>query len=65
MLFIFLFFFFFFLDFFLFSFNSEFKKKNAKWRRFGGFNDNSNWAITKPWIDKNWKLEDWIDKTKS
>ena len=21
--------------------------------------------VTEPWIDKNWKLEDWIDKTKS
>ena len=22
-------------------------------------------AVTEPWTDKNWKLEDWIDKTKS
>ena len=21
--------------------------------------------VTEPWIDKNWKLEDWIDKTES
>ena len=22
-------------------------------------------AVTESWIDKNWKLEDWIDKTES
>ena len=22
-------------------------------------------AVMEPWIDKNWKLEDWIDKTES
>ena len=21
--------------------------------------------LTEPWIDKNWKLEDWIDETES
>ena len=26
-------------------------------------NINSN--VTEPYIDKNWKLEDWIDKTES
>ena len=25
----------------------------------------TNRNITEPYIDKNWKLEDWIDKTKS
>ena len=24
-----------------------------------------NWVVTKSYIDKNWKLEDWIDKTES
>ena len=24
-----------------------------------------NWVVTEPYIDKNWKLEDWIDKTES
>ena len=23
------------------------------------------WVVTEFWIDKNWKLEDWIDKTES
>ena len=22
-------------------------------------------VVTEPWIDKNWKLKDWIDKTES
>ena len=25
----------------------------------------TNWVVTESWIDKNWKLEDWIDKTES
>ena len=25
----------------------------------------SNWSLTKYWIDNNWKLEDWNDKTES
>ena len=25
----------------------------------------TNRNVTEPYIDKNWKLEDWIDKTKS
>ena len=25
----------------------------------------TNKNVTKPYIDKNWKLEDWIDKTES
>ena len=24
-----------------------------------------NWVVTESYIDKNWKLEDWIDKTES
>ena len=24
-----------------------------------------NWVVTEPWIDKNWKLENWIDKIES
>jgi len=26
---------------------------------------NSSWSLTESCIDKNWKLEDWIDKTES
>ena len=52
------------------SFSSDFsyfllilnKKKNAKRHRFNGSNGSTNWVVTEPWIDKNWKLEDWIDK---
>ena len=25
----------------------------------------TNWVVTEPWINKNWKLEDWIEKTES
>ena len=25
----------------------------------------TNWVIMEPYIDKNWKLEDWIDKIES
>ena len=25
----------------------------------------TNWIVTEPCIEKNWKLEDWIDKTES
>ena len=25
----------------------------------------TNRVVTEPYIDKNWKIEDWIDKTKS
>ena len=25
----------------------------------------TNRNVTEPYIDKNWKLEDWIDKTKN
>ena len=25
----------------------------------------TNYIVTEPWIDKNWKLEDRIDKTES
>ena len=61
-------FFFFFSRFFLFSFNSELKKEKEK-EQNGGVssisNGSTNWFVTEPWIDKNWKLEDWIDKTES
>ena len=56
----------FFFKFFLFSFNSEFiKKKTAKQCRFKSSNGSTNWVITELWIDKNWKLENWIDKIES
>ena len=35
------------------------KKKKAK------FNGSSNWDLTKYYIDKNWNLEEWNDKTQS
>ena len=58
--------FFFFFKIFLISFNSELKKKtHAKRRRFSGSNGSNNWVVTESWIDKNWKLEDWIDKNES
>ena len=41
------------------------KKKKRKQRRFSGFNSSSNWVVTNLWIDKNWKLEYWIDKIDS
>ena len=25
----------------------------------------SDWVVTEFYIDKNWKIEDWIDKTES
>ena len=25
----------------------------------------TNWVVTESYIDKNWKLEDWNDKTES
>ena len=63
-------FFFFFSRFFFF--NSEFfiKKEKEKKEEQNGVvlsisNGSTNWVVTKPWIDKNWKLEDWIDKTES
>ena len=28
-------------------------------------NGSTNWVVTEPWIDKNWKLEEWIDKTEN
>ena len=52
--------FFFFSDFsyFILILNLLKKKKNKT-------NGNTNWVITEPWINKNWKLENWIDKTES
>ena len=54
-------FFFFFSD---FSFNSELKKKkpHAKWLRLVGLMETVTETVMESWIDKNWKLEDWIDK---
>ena len=50
---------FFFSRFFLFYFNSEFiKKKKSK------TNGSTNWVVTEPWIDKNWKLETELTKLK-
>ena len=50
-----------------FSFNFELKKKkpHAKWRRRVSLIAIVTQAVTEPWIDKNWKLDDWIDKTES
>ena len=65
------FFFFFFPDFSYFIFIQNLKLKKEKKKKEQNSivssisNGNSNWVVTKPWIDKNWKLEDWIDKTKS
>ena len=62
----------FFFFFQIFFFNSEFfiKKEKEKEEEQNGVilsisNGSTNWVVTKPWIDKNWKLEDWIDKTES
>ena len=30
-----------------------------------GLTTATNRVVTEPYIDKNWKLEDWIDKTES
>ena len=61
--------FFFLIIILLFYFNSKFKKNekkpHAKWHHFGGFNGSSNRFVTEPWMDKNWKLEDWINKSES
>ena len=62
------FFFFFFSPRFFFFLNSELNKKkktHAKRHRFSGSNDSNNWVVTVSWIDNNWKVEDWIDKTES
>ena len=53
-------------EFLNFSFNFELKKKTyAKRRCLVGLTAIITDTITEPWIDKNWKWEDWIDKTKS
>ena len=63
------FFSFLFFRFFLFYFNSKLKKRKKKREQNGVVssicNGSTNWAVTELWIDKNWKLEDWIDKTES
>ena len=41
------------------------KKKHAKQHRFRSTNGSTNWVVMESWIDKNRKLEDWIDKTES
>ena len=51
-----------FLDFF-FVLNSELKKKKKRCKMVLTTNTNSH--VTEFCIDKNWKLEDWIDKIES
>ena len=48
-----------------FSFNSEIKKKKKKNFVLVTLTAAYNWGLTESCIDKNWKLEDQIDKTKS
>ena len=58
--------FFFFFKIFLLIPNIKKKKKPyAKQHRLVGLTATVTEAVTEPWIDKNWKLEDWIDKTES
>ena len=45
--------------------NKKLKKIKEKGRRFGGCNGSTNKFVIEPWIDKNWNLEDWIDKIES
>ena len=48
------------------SFNYEIKKKKKpKQGRFEPLMENTNRALTEGYIEKNWKLEDWNDKTES
>ena len=57
----------FFSRFFLFSFNYQFffKKKMQNGVVSMGLMAAINWVVMEPYIDKNWKSEDWIDKTES
>ena len=57
------FFLFLFFWFFLFSFNFVLKKKNDIVSRV--LIVATNWVVTKSCMHKNWKLEDWINKTES
>ena len=41
------------------------EKRHGKRRRLVGLTATVTKAVTEPWIDKNWKLEDWIDKIES
>ena len=64
------FFFLFFCRFLLFSFNFKlFKKRKRKKKQngvvLGVLTAATNWVVTKSCINKNWKLQDWNDKTES
>ena len=51
---------------FLFFFFFQIKKKKKKKGVVLGVQSvATNWVVTEPWINKNWKLEDWIDKIES
>ena len=54
---------FFYYRFLLFSFNFKLKKKMQNGVVLEVLTASTNWIVTESCIDKNWKLEDWIDKT--
>ena len=58
---------FFFLDYFILILNLYIKKKQKKQNGvvLGVLTTTTNWVVMEPCIEKNWKLEDRIDKTKS
>ena len=64
-LFLFLFLFFFFGIFLIFFYFWIKKKKIQNGVVSMGLTAATNRNVTEPYIDKNWKLEDWIDKTES
>ena len=47
---------------FFFFFSNLKKKKGVV---SGVLSVATNWVVTEPWINKNWKLQDWIDKIES
>ena len=39
--------------------------KEPKRRRFSHLTEKCNWVLAEDYIDKNWNLKDWNDKTES
>ena len=36
--------------------------KRESWKLEGHLTEKDNWVLREDYIDKNWKLKDWIDK---
>ena len=39
--------------------------KRESWKLEGHLTEKDNWVLREDYIDKNWKLKDWIDKIES